>query len=1431
MSSSIKPTDRLSCHISGESFFDPFSGLVLSPSHPSNAQDSDALACADTTTHIKKRFTAPPPFALLNASHSFASKSLKPIQIQKKYKTLTRQKEQIQNFYTILQGETCSKEEATAAFKRMDKELQDNLCHYLWIQNGAPTLHERVSLGEKPFDGMETILKDPFVLLEDALPLLLPKSIGENLLEQFAAQISSSHYLTTIMHCIIELQNLQNLLVSLPSDTKEKKELKNAKIKAFFTGLSDITKEFLLPNLISDEGTLDFAPLMDKTAKLDIVTLNEIFFLPDAWVSQPENLPEKIIQLPEELQNKSPIETATAVLSICLENTNTEIEMHRIEAFIALYNHPTTTRYQLKAVFKKLDLSIQSKLVKEDPALAPPFVGYKLSSDVHKTQGAHLQYDSETGDVMSCKFTVFAPNAKSCQLIVRDYKAVQPKIRGAGGVDYTVYLPFATTVTIITKNAAGEATRNEMTPQEDGTFNISLPDSLLDTLVRYEYLTAEEPAKVMHYSSDMAKSLPVMRYYPMEKEQETGTFSFELDSAEDGTVYQYEIEAPDGTHTLKQDPFGRGETYAYFGECSFPFSSIGDGNSANFIYKNPTASKAFIKASKEGEENISFPLIKNAKTGIFIASMPTFSDGTTFSLNVTLSDGTIAEKSIKPTHKFGGASIVRDTKSFKWTDSAWQAKKASKDPASTPCNIYEMYPLLWKKIPSTSVSSMDDIHETIAAYSASPSNSTLLEDGTTLIEYAKGDKYNPETLTIAKDSEGAILSVEERSFDGSRRKSFSIDTSGAVNKTVFAKPSFRTMAKPIIAHCKAMSFTHIELLGLLGHPDIRSMGYQVSGYFTPSWTLGSLNDLKYLVNELHNADIGVIFDQIPFHFANNDFGLEDFDGTHLYGAEGKNRMSPWNTACAAYYRKHVTEFHLSSTRMWMEELHFDGVRVDAIDHVVNHSKAREESGYIPNRNGGTHDKEGREYIRAANQMVKELGGITFAEDWSNTNDSGSSSSKSGLRKEDGSLQYGLGFDQKWLPYHVYLRRALSSPDWKRKEEQERSVFLAALMTVFINGGRGTIETSHDETGFEHGSWLSTVNSSDKTYGTPLDKKRKDIGAFSHVITTMDFLPSAGKLSFMGTELAERGATLSHIALSAGTGTKADREILHHAAKEGIPKSKHSRHKDAWETRLSFQPEWWNTVQISHEELDWRACPNVLDELETCVVEDRPFNWGNITGPTLTPHDRIAKLSAMSHKFIKDNPSLQLGSSQPLIEEEVDTGIPYKGASEEIHWKWPDRFQEKLDTDPNVANWLKGFNDPSLSPLKKYAPLLDRVSTELGFHFIDTSDHTNNVVSYLRVGSGDSNEKFLFVHHLSDTHAFPVYDINIPKAKSHLFIGATKIREVFNSTKYLGHDAAYEDGTTYYNEADIAITKSADARVAASITVALGRSATMVFAVS
>jgi 1,4-alpha-glucan branching enzyme len=90
--------------------------------------------------------------------------------------------------------------------------------------------------------------------------------------------------------------------------------------------------------------------------------------------------------------------------------------------------------------------------------------------------------------------------------------------------------------------------------------------------------------------------------------------------------------------------------------------------------------------------------------------------------------------------------------------------------------------------------------------------------------------------------------------------------------------SYRELAPKLTEHVQQLGFTHVEFLPITEHPFFGSWGYQTTGYFAPSSRYGTPQDFMYLVDYLHQHDIGVILDWVPSHFPTDEHGFRTLMG-------------------------------------------------------------------------------------------------------------------------------------------------------------------------------------------------------------------------------------------------------------------------------------------------------------------------------------------------------------------------------------------------------------------------------------------------------------------------------------------------------------------------------------------------------------------------
>jgi 1,4-alpha-glucan branching enzyme len=216
--------------------------------------------------------------------------------------------------------------------------------------------------------------------------------------------------------------------------------------------------------------------------------------------------------------------------------------------------------------------------------------------------------------------------------------------------------------------------------------------------------------------------------------------------------------------------------------------------------------------------------------------------------------------------------------------------------------------------------------------------------------------------------------------------------------------SYRDLADQLVDYVRDMGFTHIELLPVSEHPFDGSWGYQPVGLFAPTQRFGSPDDFRYFIDQCHEAGLSVIVDWVPAHFPKDEHGLAWFDGTALYehADPRKGEHSDWGTLIFNFGRREVANYLIGSALYWIQELHIDAIRVDAVASMLYLDYSREHGEWLPNEHGGNENLEAVAFLKRFNTELHAVGASTFAEE---------STAWPGVsRPVDGG---GLGFTYKW----------------------------------------------------------------------------------------------------------------------------------------------------------------------------------------------------------------------------------------------------------------------------------------------------------------------------------------------------------------------------------------------------------------------------------
>lgn len=180
--------------------------------------------------------------------------------------------------------------------------------------------------------------------------------------------------------------------------------------------------------------------------------------------------------------------------------------------------------------------------------------------------------------------------------------------------------------------------------------------------------------------------------------------------------------------------------------------------------------------------------------------------------------------------------------------------------------------------------------------------------------------------------------------------------------------TYRDLAKQLVDYVKQEGFTHVEFMPLAQHPFSGSWGYQVTGYYAVDSRLGSPDDFRYLVDQLHQAGIGVIMDWVPGGFCADAHGLATFNGHMLF----EHEIHPnWGTHKFDFARGEVRSFLVSNVLYWLENFHVDGIRMDGVSSMLYLNFGIDDPGQKKfNKYGTEEDLDASAFIRQVNCAVE-----------------------------------------------------------------------------------------------------------------------------------------------------------------------------------------------------------------------------------------------------------------------------------------------------------------------------------------------------------------------------------------------------------------------------------------------------------------------------
>ena len=129
-------------------------------------------------------------------------------------------------------------------------------------------------------------------------------------------------------------------------------------------------------------------------------------------------------------------------------------------------------------------------------------------------------------------------------------------------------------------------------------------------------------------------------------------------------------------------------------------------------------------------------------------------------------------------------------------------------------------------------------------------------------------------------------------------------------------------------HLVATGITALELMPLADFAGKRNWGYDGVLWYAPDSAYGRPDDLKALIDEAHLRGLMVFLDVVYNHFGPEGNYLGRYAPSFFTEAQ-----TPWGSAID-YRVAEVRAFAIENTLYWLREYRFDGLRLDAVNTIV-----------------------------------------------------------------------------------------------------------------------------------------------------------------------------------------------------------------------------------------------------------------------------------------------------------------------------------------------------------------------------------------------------------------------------------------------------------------------------------------------------------------
>ncbi len=138
-----------------------------------------------------------------------------------------------------------------------------------------------------------------------------------------------------------------------------------------------------------------------------------------------------------------------------------------------------------------------------------------------------------------------------------------------------------------------------------------------------------------------------------------------------------------------------------------------------------------------------------------------------------------------------------------------------------------------------------------------------------------------------------------------------------------------------LQYLSELGITVVELMPLAEFDGHFGWGYDGVNLFAPTRNYGSPDDLRRFIDEAHRLGLGVIHDVVYNHFGPQGNYIRQFSDDFF----STRHATEWGEAINfdGDNCQPVREFFIANAGYWIDEYHFDGLRMDAVQVIMDDS--------------------------------------------------------------------------------------------------------------------------------------------------------------------------------------------------------------------------------------------------------------------------------------------------------------------------------------------------------------------------------------------------------------------------------------------------------------------------------------------------------------